>query len=395
MEIIVTADDLGICPARNRGILRAVRSGVVSSVSLMANGAAGSSAVRDFTAAGKQQLLGLHLNLTEGRPLSPARLIPSLLRCGGRGGRAAGPLLMGAAAFREAWQRGDIDPAELAHEASAQLSWFRSRVGAVPAHMDSHQHVHVLPGVPEVLAPVLRAVGVRHTRIPWELLPPSAPPACPSCRATLETAREARAPYARHGVVAPHHFVGLSFCGVDYSGRDVAAAVERAIARGRAPRRAGGGGGGGAEGEGFGGLQVVEVMTHPGDPLPPGAHSWDEFNAAPGREKELSMLCSPKFRRGLLRGLGGREVEGSDASLVLEPASLVMGDGNTSAAVGGRGQCHRLVGYADSQALALLRSAATVSAGVCKPTRVGVLPSSSPHHCRVMQAAPAAGVGTG
>ena len=81
MEIIVTADDLGICPARNRGILRAVRAGVVTSASLMANGVASSPAVRDFIAEGKQQQLGLHLNLTEGRPLSPARLVPSLLRC--------------------------------------------------------------------------------------------------------------------------------------------------------------------------------------------------------------------------------------------------------------------------------------------------------------------------
>ena len=70
-----------------------------------------------FVADGNAALLGVHLNFTQGRALSPAERIPTLL--------GDGALFLGAAGFREAWARGAIDPAELIEEAAAQLSWFR------------------------------------------------------------------------------------------------------------------------------------------------------------------------------------------------------------------------------------------------------------------------------
>ena len=336
LEVIVTADDLGICAVRNRGIAEAARAGAITAASLLANGPAARSAVTTFSGDGNAAMLGLHLNFTQGRALSPAESIPTLLQGGGR----RGAQFLGAAEFRRAWARGAINPAELVQETMAQLLWFRDEVGRPPTHVDGHQHTHVLPGCAELLGPVFQAAGVRHVRIPFEPLPPHAAPACPTCSAALAHAAAARLPYASAGVVAPHHFIGLSFCGVPYGPTDLLEAV-RSVQRAdtelpelaqtadeaastpaippatvEPPR-------------------VVEIMTHPGGLLPAAAAEaagdgdgeWGDergFFSAPERWQELQTLCSPAWRRELELGLAG-------------PTGL------------------RLVGYEDSGGMACLR----------------------------------------
>jgi len=65
-----------------QGILDSHREGIVTSTTLLANGMAFESAV----AAGKRfhRLgIGVHLNLTEGKPVADARHIPTLVDRGG------------------------------------------------------------------------------------------------------------------------------------------------------------------------------------------------------------------------------------------------------------------------------------------------------------------------
>ena len=76
-RLIVNADDLGYDPAVNEGIVRAMRSGVVTSSTLMVNlphSAHGATLARGLP-------VGLHLNLSRGAPLS-SRFPPSFLRDG-------------------------------------------------------------------------------------------------------------------------------------------------------------------------------------------------------------------------------------------------------------------------------------------------------------------------
>src|SRR3977135_2131120 len=82
-RLIVNADDFGLTENVNRGILDAHREGIVPSRTLLANGMAFESAV----AAGKRfhRLgIGVHLNLSEGKPVADARHIPTLVDRGGR-----------------------------------------------------------------------------------------------------------------------------------------------------------------------------------------------------------------------------------------------------------------------------------------------------------------------
>ena len=64
--LVVNADDFGYSEPRNKGIVEAFISGLVSNVSLLVNGVSSKEAVE---LAKKYDIpMGLHLNLTEGLP---------------------------------------------------------------------------------------------------------------------------------------------------------------------------------------------------------------------------------------------------------------------------------------------------------------------------------------
>src|SRR6267142_778485 len=70
-RLIVNADDFGLAPGVSAGILAAYRHGIVSSTTLLATGAIGAESVRALRDSGLG--VGLHVNLTLGRPLSGGR----------------------------------------------------------------------------------------------------------------------------------------------------------------------------------------------------------------------------------------------------------------------------------------------------------------------------------
>ena len=82
-QLIVNADDFGLTEAVSSGILDAHRNGIVTSTTLMANGEAFDAAVAMSRRAPRLGI-GVHLNLTSGKPVSPAQRIPSLIDRRGR-----------------------------------------------------------------------------------------------------------------------------------------------------------------------------------------------------------------------------------------------------------------------------------------------------------------------
>lgn len=98
--LIVTADDFGYSMRRDEGIIQAFNNGIVTRASLLVNGqTARTTAV---TLAEKHRLpLGIHLNLTEGKPLLENDS-SSLKKEGTKNFR-------GKFRFREALSRGKID----------------------------------------------------------------------------------------------------------------------------------------------------------------------------------------------------------------------------------------------------------------------------------------------
>src|SRR5919202_1089491 len=136
--LIVNADDFGLSPGVNRGIITAHEQGIVTSASLMVRWPAAAEAVA-YSREHADLSLGLHVDLGEW-------------------------------AYRdETWvplyevTRLD-NTAAVADEVSRQLAAFRRLVGRDPTHIDSHQHVHRKDPVRSVVVAIARELGVplRH-----------------------------------------------------------------------------------------------------------------------------------------------------------------------------------------------------------------------------------------
>ncbi len=216
-RLIVNADDFGLTENVNRGILDAHREGIVTSTTLLANGMAFESAV----AAGKRfhRLgIGVHLNLTEGKPVADARHIPTLVDRGGRLHLAPPRLWAGIAL-------GQVSLSEIEVELRAQVRKV-IRAGIRPMHFDGHKHVHVLPGVSEIVIRLAREFRIPAVRCPAEQNAHASGPLLHRrfsristvkqylvSRAVSDQARNFRKKLAQVGLVSPTYFQGLSQTG--------------------------------------------------------------------------------------------------------------------------------------------------------------------------------------
>lgn len=269
IRLIVNADDLGIAPAVNAGVLRAHAAGIVTAASLMACGGAFDDAVR--RAAEHPRLdLGVHLTLVAGRPL--VKRLSSLTAEPGR-------FLPSAGLFLQRYLAGGIRREDLALELAAQIERVCD-AGIVPSHLDSHQHLHVLPGVLAVVRDLARRRRIPFVRAPFE-------------RLRIERPFELRAA-GRLGGALGLRLIGWAATAALGRARDLAEAPEflgfaaggrlgearlRALIARLAPGR------------------TYELMCHPGfAPPEPEIRRWGYRHA-----EELAALTSPAVRADLDR----------------------------------------------------------------------------------------------
>lgn len=157
MKLVVGADDYGLTPLVSRGILRAHREGIVTSTSVLAVGRALDVAGRWLPEA---PLLGVGVHLAavgEDPPILTAREVPTLVDAFGRF-----PLTWRGFARRVLGGR--VDPEELSREFAAQIErvrFFRSEV----THLDTHQHIHLLPVVSGRVLELCRRFRVGAMRV--------------------------------------------------------------------------------------------------------------------------------------------------------------------------------------------------------------------------------------
>lgn len=158
--LIVNGDDFGLTAGINAGIERACRQGILRSTSAMATGPAlaeGVERARGLTELG----FGLHLTLVGARPVCRAEAVPSLVG-------PDGMLLADYRAFLRRYLRGGIRPADVRREFRAQATAVVS-LGAPLDHLDSHQHLHLLPGLLARALETAREHGIRWVRAPRPL----------------------------------------------------------------------------------------------------------------------------------------------------------------------------------------------------------------------------------
>ena len=259
-RVIFNADDFGLSDSVNAGVIAAHSAGLVRSTSIMPTGDAFTAAA-EYSRAHPALDVGLHFTLCDGRPVSDPGKVPSLIDRDGR-------FLTGHAGFVRRWIRGGIARDEVATELRAQIETVRA-AGLRISHVDSHQHLHALPGILEVVMRVAADNGVAAVRKPHERAMSISRPFRSGQRLALSSSwRLARGALRCAPLSTPDHFAGLM-----QAGRWDSASLRRRV---RALRPG-----------------VTEICCHPSAPGLPGEKS--AWASAPS--EELKALTDP----GLLR----------------------------------------------------------------------------------------------
>jgi hopanoid biosynthesis associated protein HpnK len=213
-EVILNADDFGLTPGVNEGIVRAHREGILSSTTLMASGLAFEDAVRHAIENPKLGV-GCHLVLIGGTSVAPAKEIPSLVD-------AEGHLPATLPAFVARVTSGRIRADHIAHELRAQIEKIRS-AGIEPTHVDTHKHTHAHPRVLNVVCRVAKECGIKRIRQPIESFRKSwlttaadrkgTSSQMVAAAAVRSIAPKFRSTLKKYGMTTPKHFLGLAMTG--------------------------------------------------------------------------------------------------------------------------------------------------------------------------------------
>lgn len=158
--LIINADDFGLHSGINQAIINAHQKGAITSTTLIASGTAFDEAVR-LALHAPNLSVGVHLTLVGGLPsVAAPDLIPSLLT-------SSGVFRENHIDFIRDWMQGKINKNEIFFEWSAQIEKIQSK-GIKISHFDSHQHLHVLPGLSELTLKLAKKHSVSAIRIPKE-----------------------------------------------------------------------------------------------------------------------------------------------------------------------------------------------------------------------------------
>ncbi|RON68874.1 ChbG/HpnK family deacetylase [Pseudomonas fluorescens] len=150
-QVIVNADDFGLSPNENTVIFAAFQAGVISSATAMANMPAFEAACAMARHPLLEGRVGLHFNLTYGRPLSQA-IVRRRTFCDSHG---VFDLNLPRHSFWLSREDRDAVREEL------QAQWQRCvDHGVRPSHIDSHQHVHNIWPIGEIVARFAAHQGV-------------------------------------------------------------------------------------------------------------------------------------------------------------------------------------------------------------------------------------------
>ena len=196
-RLVVNADDFGFTADVNEGIVEAHRNGILTSTTLMANGAAFDDAVR-LALENPTLDVGCHLVLIGGRSLlEPFEPLPGGV-----------PELLARLVSRRI---------RVYDELAAQVRRILA-AGIAPTHLDTHKHTHLAPPVLDAVARIAQEFGIVWVRRPFDLPLTAARGAAPFLkRVTSDSLELLRGRF--HRVLAEHncrttdHFAGFQLTG--------------------------------------------------------------------------------------------------------------------------------------------------------------------------------------
>ena len=156
-NIIVNADDFGLSDAVNQAIESCFRNGLVNQTSIMVNMPFYKDAVLKSKKGNFFDRVGLHLNLTEGIPLTDSIKKTKLCTDG----------LFNQSIIRNKIKRFVLKNDEIKavrEECVAQIeSYLREDFPFL--HLDSHQHIHTNYSIFKILCPLIKTYGFKSIRL--------------------------------------------------------------------------------------------------------------------------------------------------------------------------------------------------------------------------------------
>ena len=201
--IIINADDFGRHAEINRAVEEGLVHGCLRSATVMPGGAAFAGAI-DIARRHEELGLGVHFTLVDGHPILPPEEIPSLVG-------AEGDFLPDHTALLKRYLKGSINLEEVRRELAAQLQKVEA-TGIPISHVDSHQHMHTLPGIIDIVLDLAARAGIRAVRTPRTPLFAGAFGGLGQLvgRLGLSTlARLAACKAHRRGLLTPDNFAGI------------------------------------------------------------------------------------------------------------------------------------------------------------------------------------------
>lgn len=264
-QIIINADDFGLCDGVNEAVAQAHSDGVLTSATIMANMPAADKAVeiaKQMPALG----VGVHLNLFEGRPVSKEPCVGCLVDSDGWFAFLPAKLSffsIGSHKIRIA----------IRTELASQIQWVIDN-GLKPTHLDSHKHIHCFPTIFHIvceLAGRFEIAAIRFTYEPEELLAMPWPLHSENGRKRAKIVRT----MAKINRIQNRHFLKTeALLGIAHTGK-IDVNFFKAVAL-------------------YNPAAIAEVMTHPGfsDGLDP-----EQTRLLYQRKVEFEALCSERTKQ--------------------------------------------------------------------------------------------------
>ncbi len=264
-RIIINADDFGLCDGVNEAVAKAHSDGILTSATIIVNMPAAEKAVK--IAKQLHSLgVGVHLNLTEGRPITKDPCINCLLDADGQFTLSPFKLSLLSLAGHKIRKA-------IRTELAAQIQWVIDH-GLNPTHLDSHNHIHSFPALFSIVCQSARSCqipAIRWTfepkelsRIPWPMTNEDGRMRAQKCRFMARINRMQNKDFLKNNALL----------GIAHMGKVDVNFFKAVTLYNSAP--------------------TVEVMTHPGF-----ADGPDEDNTKllHQRKVELDALCNEKTKQ--------------------------------------------------------------------------------------------------
>jgi len=161
-RLIITADDFGIAEGVNKGIIECYKRRAITDTSLLAVGESFEGASR-LAKENNLNKIGVHLALTGPfKPISHEEEVSTLLTKNKTFSR-------NHSTFFIKYLLNLININEIKKEFKNQITKIKNK-GFIITHIDSHEHIHMMPGILKVVIDLAKENNINYIRFPLERL---------------------------------------------------------------------------------------------------------------------------------------------------------------------------------------------------------------------------------